>query len=202
MIVTEILQCLTTSDVGKLVEVCGILGIDIPETKQGTKSLILKLVRFLHSEDLEGMEDHGHSTFLNLHTVIKDNMENGQPFGVKTEVEGEEIVKNHTEVVVTEPRFDTKFQRLKEFKISGTIGNIESKENLSYTSLSFQMEKGKKSGYSEGEIQTAVIKGIKHGSSLRVYLESKVNIEEHAFIQILRSHYKEKDSTTVFQDVQ
>ena len=147
---TEVLQCLTTLDVGKLVEVCGILGVDIPETKQGNKSLILKLVVwFLHSEDLEGMEGHGHSTFLNLHTVLKDNIENGQPFGVKTEVEGEEIVKKHT-VVGTEPRFDTKFQRLREFKISGTIRNIESKENLSYTSLSFQMEKGKKSAYSEG----------------------------------------------------
>ena len=199
---TEVLQCLTTLDVGKLVQVCGILGIDIPETRQGSKSLILKLVvRFLHSEDLEGMEDHGHSTFLNLHAVLKDSMENGQSFGLKTEVEGEEIVKKHT-VVGAEPRFDTKCQWLREFKISGTIGNIESKENLSYTSLSFQMEKGKKSGYSEGEIQTAVIKAIKHGSSLQVYLESKVNIDEHAFIQILRSHYKEKDSTSVFQENQ
>ena len=99
---TEVLQWLTTLDVGKLIEVCGILGIDIPETKQGNKSLILKsVVRFLHSEDLEGMEDHGHSTFLNLHTVLKDNIENGQPFGVKTKVEGEEIVKKHTEVVGT-----------------------------------------------------------------------------------------------------
>ena len=34
-----------------------------------------------------------------------------------------------------------------------------------------------------------------------MYLESKVNIDEHAFIQILRSHYKEKDSTSVFQEM-
>ena len=71
----EVLQLLTVLDVGKL-EVCGIFEIDIPEAKHGNKSLILKLiVRFLHSEDLEGQEDHGHSTFLNLHTVLKDSID-------------------------------------------------------------------------------------------------------------------------------
>ena len=39
------------------------------------------------------------------------------------------------------------------------------------------------------------------GVALWVYLESKVDIDEQAFLRILRSHYKEKDSTSVFQEM-
>ena len=51
-------------------------------------------------------------------------------------------------------------ERLKEFKIAGTIGDVGEKDKLSYTSLSFQIQNGKKLGYSEGSICGAVIKAI------------------------------------------
>ena len=63
------------------------------------------------------------------------------------------------------------------------------------------MSQGKKVGYSSAEIQTAVIRAIKPGSSLRNYLEAREDMEETAFIQILRSHYKEKDSASVFNEM-
>ena len=44
----------------------------------------------------------------------------------------------------------------------------------------------------------AVIKAIKPGSNLRNYLESLLDIRETAFIQVLKSHFKEKDSSPVF----
>ena len=146
----EVLQLLTVLDVGKLEEVCGILEIDIPEAKQGNKSLILKLiVRFLHSEDLKGQEDHGHSTFLKLHTVLKGSIDGKKIFGVKAESFGEEVLLvNQDSAIDSEPRSYMKVHRLREFKI---IGSIDHKDNLLYTSLSFQMEKGKKAGYSFGD---------------------------------------------------
>ena len=194
---TEVLQWLTILDVGKLEEVCGILEIEIPEAK-GKKFLLCKLIfRFLHSEDLEGQEDHGHSTFLNLHTILKGSSTNQQTLGPNEEVlSGDEHL-----IRESDHKSYMKVHRLCEFKINGTIGPTDQRENLSYTSLSFQMEKGKKAGYSVGEIQTAVIKAIKHGSSLRVYLESKVDIDEQAFIVILQSRYKEKESTSVLQEM-
>ena len=92
-------------------------------------------------------------------------------------------------------------QRLREFKINGTVGDKDQKDILSYTSLSFQMEQGRKAGYSPREIQVAVIKAMRAGSNLRNYLESKPDIDADAFIKVLRSHYKEKDATSVFHEM-
>ena len=84
-----------------------------------------------------------HSTFLNLHTVLKGSIDGKQIFGVKAESFGEEVLLVNQD---SEPRSYMKVHRLREFKISGTIGSIDHKDNLLYTSLSFQMEKGKKQG--------------------------------------------------------
>ena len=75
------------------------------------------------------------------------------------------------------------------------------KKTLSYTSLTFQMEQGMKEGCSPGEIQAAVIRAIRPGSNLRNYLESRADITSDAFITVLRSHYKERDSTSVFHEM-
>ena len=114
--------------------------------RKQNKVISLKLiVWFLHSEDLEGQEDHGHSAFLNLHTVLKGSIDGKQIFGVKAESIGEEVLPvNQDSVIDSEPKSYMKVHRLCEFKISGTIGSID--QNLSYTSLSFQMEKGKRQG--------------------------------------------------------
>ena len=93
------------------------------------------------------------------------------------------------------------FHRLRELKINGTVGGIDQKDSLSYISLSFQMKQGRKAGYTPAEIQAAVIKAIKPGNSLRSYLEGRVHLDHKAFLQLLRSHYKEKDSTTVFHEM-
>ena len=197
----EVFQWLPQVDAVKLEEVCGSLNITIPEAKKGNKSLILKLIlRTLNSEVFEALDDSGLSSFLNIHTMLKDivHIEHESHDKVKTEGIGNKHPIFHEQF---RGNPDLKVQRLREFKINGSIGSTEHKENLSYTSLSFQIEKGRKAGYSVEEIQMAVIKSIKPGSSLRVYLESKVDISEQAFLQILRSHYKEKDSTSVFQEM-
>ena len=87
----------------------------LPEAKQGNKSLILKLiVRFLHSDDIEGQEDHGHSTFLNLHTVLEGSIDGKQIFGVKAESFGEEVLLvNQDSVIDSEPRSYMKVHRLR-----------------------------------------------------------------------------------------
>ena len=204
-IVMEVLQGLPGLDANKLLEVCGILSLPVPEERQGKRSLINLIMRFLNGEDLEKEADNGHSTFLTLHSVLyPDKNETGDDAKIKHEPETEprDVKKQETfEKAKLDTKSKVKLQRLREFKITGTIGATDQKDNLKYTSLSFQMEKGKKAGYSVGEIQTAVVKAIKPESSLRMYLESKVDISEQAFIQILRSHFKEKDSTSVFQEM-
>ena len=68
-------------------------------------------------------------------------------------------------------------------------------------SLSYQIQNGKKEGRSGAEICAAVIKSITPGSSLRNYLESRVQTDEKSLIRVLRSHFNEKDSSTVFNDM-
>ena len=95
-------------------------------------------------------------------------------------------------------KFDTsvvQVHRIRDFKINGIVGDKDQKHTLSYTSLSFQMDQGRKAACSPGEIQAAVIRAIRPGSNVRNYLESKVNISHEAFIKVLRSHFKEKDAT-------
>jgi hypothetical protein len=161
------------------------------------------LMRYLYSETVEALEDQGESIFLKLHS----DMEEALP---ERDVKIELVDKNSVEKKVLpksssenehETKCFTRIQKLREFKISGSIGGDGQKDILTYASLAFQMQRGKDEGYSYKEIQGSVIKAIKPGNNLRNYLESRVELSEQAFFQILRSHFKEKDSTLVFHDL-
>ena len=91
--------------------------------------------------------------------------------------------------------------RLKDFKISGVIGGFGEKDKLSYSSPSYQMWNGKKLGYSDEIICAAVIRAITPGNNLRTYLEGKENLLKDLLLEILRSHYKEKDSASTFTEL-
>ena len=202
----EVLQLLRKVDLDVLQGFCDELKITIPETKQGNKSLILKLiVRYLHSEHMEGLDDQGLSVFLKLQSDLKDSLAGKSLGEQKTDIDKTGIIVD--DKVSGEQNQDEKgkhfvqIHRFREFKISGSIGGVEQKDTLSYSGLSFQMKQGKEAGYSYREIQAAVIKAIKPGNNLRNYLESRVKISESAFLQVLRSHFQEKDSTLVFHDL-
>ena len=60
------------------------------------------------------------------------------------------------------------------------------------------MLNGKKLGYSDEIICAAVIRAISPGNNLRTYLEGKTNLSKDSLLEILRSHYKEKDSASTF----
>ena len=51
-------------------------------------------------------------------------------------------------------------QKLKDFKISGSIRGPGQKDNLSHTSLEYQIQNGQESCYSDSEICAGVIKSI------------------------------------------
>ena len=64
-------------------------------------------------------------------------------------------------------------QKLKYFKISGSIGRSGEKDKLSYTNLVYQIQNGRKAGYNDNDICAGVIKLIAPENYLRSYLESK-----------------------------
>ena len=93
------------------------------------------------------------------------------------------------------------FFRLKEFRINGSIGQPGQKDKLTYSSLAFQIQNGKKAGYPDHEICAAVIKAISPDNPLRAYLEYKENLSVTSLIMLLRSHFKEKGATSVFSEL-
>jgi len=196
--------------------------------KQGNKRALLKMaLRYLSSEEVEKMEDSGLSTFLMLQAHIlllnKAKVKVEKPETLDTEnfendikLENLETPKTNNKTkdsVYVEPTADTKLKTLqklnnfksippvvtvKEFKIQGKIGALGQKDKLTFTSLNYQMENGLKKGYEESEICFAVISSVSPDSELRGFLEGKSNLTLQMLRKILRSHFKEKDSSTLF----
>jgi len=101
----------------------------------------------------------------------------------------------------SEPKLPFNIHKLKEFKISGSIGNVGQKDKLSYSSLLYQIQNGKSAGYTGQEICYAVIKSITPENYLRTYLETRGDLNLESLLKILRSHFKEKDSTSRFTEM-
>ena len=94
----------------------------------------------------------------------------------------------------------SKYTKLKDFKISGSIGAPGQKDKLNYSSLKFQIENAKED-YKESEIVAAVIRAITSAPTLRTYLEGIRKLKLPILLSVLRSHFREKDSTAVFNEL-
>ena len=92
----------------------------------------------------------------------------------------------------------TQITKFREFKINGKIGTPDQKEKLSFMSLIYQMNSGIEKGFSERDICEAVIKSISPDLPLRSYLEGKETMDMATLSKILRSHFKEPNSTALF----
>ena len=91
--------------------------------------------------------------------------------------------------------------RIRDFKISGAIGSPGQKDKLSFSSLVYQINTGLEQGYSTSDILSAVIKAINPGNALRSYLEGRGGITIKQLLKILRSHFKEKNATSLFTEL-
>ena len=197
LIESYVFQWLPEADVALLTAVCVELQINVPHEKEGLKPDLLKLVlRFLNSETLEDSADKGAGVFLKLFGDLGDHLGKGQrqpkpePVLPANDVAGGAVAGGVAQ---------TGYKR--EFKISGSIGELGQKDTLSFDSLDYQMRQARAENYSHGQIRSAVVKAIKPGLTLRNYLETHKNITEKAFIGILQSHFNEKDAAAVFQDL-
>ena len=97
--------------------------------------------------------------------------------------------------------FDLSSALRRDFKISGQIGMPGQKEKLSFVSLIRQIENGLAKGYKESEIVEAIVKAISPGVQLRNYLETIPNLTLPKIRKIIRSHFMEKTSTELYQEL-
>ena len=100
---------------------------------------------------------------------------------------------------IEHPSASSLFRR--EFKIYGQINDQGRGDQLSFVSLSRQIEGAIEKGYSDMEIVEAVIKAMKPGMQLRSYLETVRDLTLPRLRQILMSHYKEKSGTQLYQEL-
>ena len=209
---SEVTKMLTYLDAESLQCAYGIIELDVPESKRGNKYLLFKyLVRHLNSEEVEAREDGGFEFFQKLHGFLIKHFKSPEkkPDENQNQKKGlaDSKIKTETEIKVENPlpRPQTSetfcLQKLKDFKISGCIGGSGEKDKLSYTSLAYQIQNGRKAGYSNDEICADVIKSIAPGNHLRSYLESKFSLNVSSIIQIVRSHFSEKDSSSTLTEM-
>ena len=217
---TEVLSMPAMLDVGSLHCACGIVELDVPEEKKGNQNFLLKfLLRKLNSEELEASQDGGASWFQKLRDHLSKYFQPGGQvkFQPKTELSNEGLFaptynnnmntnvssnieqQNQSSNVPIRPFYN--LQRLKDLKINGSIGGSGERDKLSYTSLACQIQNGRTATFSEAEICAGVIKAIAPGNFLRSYLESKYFLTVDSFIQTMRSHFREKDSSSSFTEM-
>ena len=87
----------------------------------------------------------------------------------------------------------------KDLKIAGQIG--DPKRGLAFISLVRQIDSALLKGYSEKEVIEAVIRAIQTGSRLRSYVEGRLYITLPVLRKIIRSHYREKTSSDLYQEL-
>ena len=95
-----------------------------------------------------------------------------------------------------------KITKLNEFKIKGTVGMPGEAGMLDFRNLSYQIRGAQDRDYEDKEICIAVVQSIKPGLQLRGYLEGLPDLTMDVLVKRLRLHYKVKDASTVFREME
>ena len=81
----------------------------------------------------------------------------------------------------------TRVERLREFKLYGTVG--DGKNCLGYGTICHRIQEGKDQGYPINEILSVVVRSMEAGSQLQKYFEGHPRMPEAEFMAILKNHY-------------
>ena len=198
-----LLSWLSQQNADELEAVFPVIDLSIPTNLQGKRASLFKtLMKHLHDLSIIPDSDGGYSTILSLYdhmNSLTEKLNND----VKPQVNIEEKSLLHSNMFDGEGNVKATIDvmKLKDLKISGIIGGTGDKEKLSYSSLSYQIASAKKAGYSESRICAAVVKAIAPSNNLKMYLECKPDLDLRILIEILRSHFNERDSASVFTEL-
>ena len=195
-----VLGWLATQKAETLEGIYTLLELELSENLKGKKTKLLnELITYLCSLEDVVDGDKGLSVYLKIKDFIEEEVsetrEKNSP-EVKYEV-SEVPVSKTSASSKNETRVD--YVKLKDFKISGSIGGKG--DSLSFSSLLYQVDCGKRAGYSENIICDAVIRAIAPSNPLRTYLEGKHGLNISELVDILNSTFREKDSSAVLMEL-
>ena len=89
----------------------------------------------------------------------------------------------------------------REFLVFGQIGEPGQADKLSFVSLANQIGAAIRRGYSQREIVDGAIRAVAPGTHHRSYLESFKDLSLPQLQELLRNHYRERDTTAAYQDL-
>ena len=220
----DVLNHLPTLETKELLEICELIDLTVEDSvKDNRRGLVKLLMRYLCTSEAE---DDKLTAFLQIHTHL--GLEKGDDEDDDNDKDGAEVKKEPEAVVVDAAKtlsggsvrskvgMGTKDQkdkrsgvtatvdvtrvRLKEFKLPGMIGGT-GENSLSYTSLQFEIDKGRKLGHSEMEMCSAVISKVAD-KELRSYFEGEEDIKLEEVLDMLKStcteQEKERTARAVF----
>ncbi len=90
--------------------------------------------------------------------------------------------------------------KIKDFKMNGTIGNPGCKDRITYSSLMYQVENGRKMKFSDAEISAGIIKNLQSDLDLKTLFELEPDISLDTILDMLRSCYTEPDSGALYTE--
>ena len=196
-----VLAWLSQQNAEVLQEVYLFISVDCPNDLKGKRMKLLNNL-LSHLCGLEDVQDgdKGLSVYLLLNDFIQK--------GVKKEIvlpdRGQHDNMNANPV--SKPEIPPKREnnildvvKLRDFKISGVIGG--KKDSLSYTSLLYQIDCGRRLSYSDSTICDTVIRAISPSNHLRTYLEGQKTVSVDRLIEILQSICIEKDSSSLLLEL-
>ena len=134
--------------------------------------------------------------------LLEDDTTNGIPSKVKVEpTNPTEKASEKVQGAETKVNVDVSKVLRREFKIHGFVAGDNFKDGLSFVSLVRQIESGIKAGYKESEIVEAVIRAVSPSLNLRSYLEMIQDLSLSRLRQIIKSHFKQKSATELYQEL-
>ena len=220
----KVMGQLSNLSIEQLKTICGTENIQIPPSKLNRRSSIENLVLlFLSSAEVEDSEDEGLELFTRLgvqidgmlgitNTTVKVEtaMVSDTGAGEKGTLKSSNIVSDANSSNKSEASGSSEgvvrsrvTHRMKDFKIEGKIGHGESP--LSYHNIQYQVRDGEDLEYTWKEIQSALIKAMKAGSSIRDHFEDNRETYDtkDKFMQMLESliDEEEKDSAKLLTEM-
>lgn len=198
----EVMDCvpeMNATELAELIEELGMAG-DVEEEDKGKRFKLYKFVMkyLIGLGTSEG--DGGEAKFVQIHRFLNAKRDK-QDVEVKKEP-GTEVKPSEVQLKSLGKKVKpVDILRMKDFKISGVVGGKTGKDNLKFSGLSYQIMNGRKLGYSDAVICDAVVKAIAAENPLRTYFEGKSDLSLESLLGILKSHYKEKDSTSILTEL-
>ena len=203
----------------------------IPDGQNTQPRVLKRILRYLSSEEVEESDDAGLAHFLHIQTYLNTlgavkqevpttGIMDGaggvvdpqapppavvQPQPNPTTNRNTTTNQNTTSNVITPTTATTDNATLKkvlrkDWKLKGSIGRPGEKEKLTFSGLAYQINQAEKKGYDDDDICEEVIKAVTD-DVLRSLLEGKTNLTLAKLRKLLRSHFKEKDPTTLFNEL-